>query len=248
MIMRTRARREVPMHARRLEQVGAVAGFLFVILLLVVLLAFPTPPDFGGSDRAIARYYLYEQASIQASNLIAAFAVFFLLWFLGGMRSFLGRLEPGTEAASRTAFGAGLVAAAAVVVALIASATAALRPEETQDQITRAFHDMSFGLCFAIGSFAFAAFFVAAAVVTIRGPLAWLGGLAIVAAICQFLGGGAMFDVNGPFAADGVFGYLPIRGLLVWVLVASVALFRGEPRSRFARDPSEPGGRPATTS
>jgi hypothetical protein len=149
---------------------------------------------------------------------------------------------------SRTAFGAGLVATAAIVVALIASATAALRPAETQEEIVRAFHDMSFGLCFAIGSFAFAAFFVAAAVVTIRGPLAWLGWLSIVAAVCHFLGGGAIFDVDGPFAADGVFGYLPVLALLVWVLAASFALFRGEPSSRLPRDPSEPAGRPATTS
>jgi hypothetical protein len=63
---------------------GSLAGVIFVILLLVVLLAFPAPPDFGGPDSTIARYYLDEQPSIQASNLVAAFAIFFLLWFLGG--------------------------------------------------------------------------------------------------------------------------------------------------------------------
>lgn len=215
---------------RQWEQVGAGAGLVFVACLLVVLIAFPAPPDFDAGGREIAQYYRDEQGSIQAANVIAGVGLGFLLWFLASVRHALFSAEAGTGRLAVLGYGAGLVAVALVFVALIFSAAAAFRPDETSAELLRLMHDVSFGITFGFASLAFAVFFVATAKAAFRyGGLpeaAWLGGLALVAALLQFLAVPQMIEDSGAFSADGVFGYAGVIALLVWVLVASVLLIR----------------------
>ena len=214
------------MREREWERLGAASGIVFVVLLLIVLLFFPAPPDFDSPSPEIAGYYVDHRDAIQISNLIASVGFLFLIWFLGTVRSVLRVAEGGTGRLSEVAFGGGLVGVATFFLALVMAAAAAFRPEETNPDLIRLLHDVNFGLAPALGGLAFAVFFAATALVSLRtgaliAPLTWL---AAVGAFVLALGACTIFDDNGAFSADGLFGTLPIIVFLAWVLAASIAL------------------------
>lgn len=214
------------MSEREWERLGAVSGIVFVGLLLIVFIFIPAPPDFDSSPPEIAEYYIGDRDAIQIGNLISAVAFMALIWFLGSVRSVLRLAEGGSGRLASVAFGGGLVGVATFFFALILGAAAAFRPEETNPDLIRLLHDLSFGLAPALGGLAFAVFFAATAVVSLRTkalipPLAWL---AVVAALVLVLGAFTIFDDNGAFSADGFFGILPIIVVLAWILATCIAL------------------------
>jgi hypothetical protein len=208
------------------ERLGAASGTIFVLLLVVIFVFFPAPPDFDAPTQEIAGYYIDDRDAIQISNLIASVAFLFLIWFLGCVRSVLRVAEGGTGRLSAIAFGGGLVGTAVFLFALAMAAAAAFRPEETNPDLIRLLHDINFGIAPALGGLAFAVFFAATALVSFRtgALIAPLGWLAVVAALALALGACTIFDDNGAFSADGFFGILPIVVVLAWVLATSVAL------------------------
>jgi hypothetical protein len=222
------------MNDRQWERLGASSGIVFVVLLLIVVIFFPAPPDFDAPPQEIAEYYIDDRDAIQISNLIGAVALFFLIWFLGSVRSVLRAAEGGTGRLSAIAFGGGLVGVATFFFALIVAAAAAFRPEETTPDVLRLLHDINFGLAFALGGLAFAVFFAATALVALRTGAfpASIGWLAAAAALALAVGGATIFDDNGAFSADGFFGFLPVIFVLAWVLATSSFLV------------SRPGARP----
>jgi hypothetical protein len=213
---------------RRWEQVGAGTGIVFVVLLLIVLIFTPEPPDFDASAEEVAQYYSEERSDIQFGNVVGSVAIFFFIWFLGTVRSALRLAEGATGRVSAIAYGGGLVFAAAVVLFVTFSAAAALRPDETPAELTRSLHDLSFGMAPAVGFAALTATFAAITKLSLRSgafsaPIGWLAALTAIA--CA-LGVGSQVDESGAFSADGVFGYLGIILVLLWALVASIDLIR----------------------
>jgi hypothetical protein len=226
----------------RYASYGAASGIAFVVLLLVVLIFFPAPPDFDASPTEVADYYVDDRDAIQVANIILAAALFFFIWFLGSVRSALRVAEGGTGRLSAVAFGGGLVGAAGILVTLAFSAAAGFRPEETSEEITRTLHDISFAFAFFGGVPGFLAFFLAAAAVVLRsGALpAGLGWLALLTALFQAVSLGTIFEDSGAFSADGFFGYAPVVLVLAWVLVASITLVREPLPAPAATAPSGP--------
>jgi hypothetical protein len=213
----------------RSERQGAAGGIVFAILTIVgFAIVIPKPPDLDSSSATIAAYYLDHQDAIRAGLTIVAVGIFFFIWFLGSLRSALAAAEGGSGRLSSVAYGAGLIAAAALIVGVAASETAAFRPTDVDPGVTRAFNDF-FAVLGAPTTSALAAFFAATAMVGFRfGALpGWASGVSALAAIGQLPGFGTAFNTSGAFAADGVLGLLvPVFTLLIGVVAISVAMLR----------------------
>jgi hypothetical protein len=220
-------------HARQ----GAVGGIVFAILTLVgFAIVIPKPPDVDSSAATFAAYYVDHQNAIRAGLTIAGVGIFFFIWFLGSLRSALAAAEGGSGRLSSVVYGAGLIAAAALIVGLGAAETAAFRPNDVDPGVTRALNDL-FVVVGAPAASALTAFFAATAMVGFRfgalpGWASWVSG---IAAVGQLPAIGTALTTTGAFAADGVLGlFVPVFTLLIGLVVISVALMRSP----------EPGGAP----
>jgi hypothetical protein len=212
----------------RYARYAASTGIFFVVLVIVGFLVQPNPPDSDASAAEILEYVVDHDNALHVVQLIFGFALFFLLWFIGALRSCLGGAEGGRERLAATAWGGGLVAVTALMVSLGLSATAALHPADNGPEVTHAFADAS-ALVLAVSAPAVVVFFVANALSIIRSGYlpAWLGWLGFATALFNALGIGAVFTDNGVFAADGLFGFLiGFLLFLIWFLAASILLVR----------------------
>jgi hypothetical protein len=214
------------MNDQRWERYAAWSGVVFFVLLVIAFAVLPSPPDFDASASDIADYYADEQDGIRVSVVLVTAALLFFVWFIAALRSALAAAEGGGRRLANLVYGTGLVATAAIGLCQGAVAVAALHPELTSPEAIRTLHDFSVvGLAPLTGIFF--AFFLANGVAIQRlGVLpAWIGGFALVVAVIQLLGIGAMLTDDGAFAADGVLGgFLPLIAFAVWVPAASFAL------------------------
>jgi hypothetical protein len=221
-------------HARQ----GAAGGIVFAILTLVgFAIVIPKPPDVDSSAATFAAYYVDHQNAIRAGLTIVGVGIFFYIWFLGSLRSALAAAEGGSGRLSSVAYGAGLIAGAALIVGLGAAETAAFRPNDVDPGVTRALNDF-FVVLGAPAATALAALFAATAMVGFRfGALpGWAAGVSGLAAVGQLPAVGTSLTTTGAFAADGALGlFVPVFTLLIGVVAISVALMRSP-------EPSGPPG------
>jgi len=214
---------------------GAATGILFVLLVIVGFAITPNPPAADAAPAEVLGYVTDHANALHAVQLIFAAAGFFFIWFIGTLRDALSRVEvaEGRHALANIAWGGGLIAVATLMVGFALQATATLHPATNDPDLTRALVDASL-LVPAVGAPAVAVFFVANGLSILRsGRLpAWLGWLALVTALFNALGVGAVYTDHGAFAADGVLGFFAgFLLFLVWTLAASIVLYRslGEP-------------------
>jgi hypothetical protein len=217
---------------------GAATGILFVVLVIVGFLVTPKPPAADASAAEVFEYIGDKQNALHAVQLIFAAAGFFFIWFIGTLRHSLAAAEGDDGRLANTAFGGGLIAAATLLVSFGLAATAALHPAENGPELTHALIDASL-IVPAVGAPAAAVFFVANGLSILRSALlpAWLGWLALVTALFNLLGVGAVYTDSGAFAADGVLGFfIGFILFMVWILAASIVLYQrlGEGRTVVA--------------
>jgi hypothetical protein len=212
----------------RHERYAAATGILFVILVVIGFAITPNPPAADAAPAEVLGYVSDHANALHAVQLIFAAAGFMFIWFLGSLRSSLGAAEGGQGRLATTAYGAGLIAVATLMVGFALQASATLHPATNDPDLTRALIDASL-LVPAVGAPAAVVFFVANGLSILRsGYLStWLGNMAFVAAFFNALGIGAVYTDHGVFAADGVFGFfLGFLLFLVWVLAASIGLYK----------------------
>lgn len=224
----------------RYARYGAATGILFVFFVIIGFLVTPNPPAADASAAEVFEYVGDKQDTLHTVQLLFAIAGFFFIWFLGTLRHSLAAAEGDGGRLATTAFGAGLVAVATLMVAFGLAATAALHPAQSDPEVTHALIDASLVVP-AVGAPAAAVFFVANGLSILRSAFlpAWLGWLALVTALCNLLGIGAVYTDSGAFAADGVLGFfLGFILFLVWILAASIVLYQrlGEGRTVVATE------------
>jgi hypothetical protein len=210
----------------RYARYGAATGILFVLFVILGFVVTPKPPAADAAPAEVLDYILDKQDTLHIVQLIFGVAGFFYLWFIGTLRSALGAAEGGEGRLATTAYGGGLVAAATLLVGFALAAVAALHPAENGPELTRALIDASL-LIPAVGAPAAVVFFVGNGLSILRSGYlpAWLGWLALVAALFNALGLGAVFTDHGVFAGDGVLGFFAGFILfLIWFLAASLTL------------------------
>jgi hypothetical protein len=210
----------------RYARYGAATGIAFVILVIVAFLVQPEPPASDASAAEVLSYISDHHSALHAIQLIFGAAMFFFIWFIGTLRSLLAGAEGEGGRLATTAYGAGLVAAAALIVSLALSATAALHPATNGADVTHAFTDAA-AMVLAVSAPAATVFFVANGLSLMRSGYlpAWLGWLAFATALFNAFGLGNVFTDHGAFAADGVLGFLiGFLLFLLWILLTSMLL------------------------
>jgi hypothetical protein len=217
------------MDSDRYARYGAMTGVIAVILFIAGFLIFGA--DMPGTDATAdewAEFFTDNRDSVQIGVTVASVGLFFLVWFLGSLRSAIATAEGGAGRLASIAFGGGLAGATIFLVAFSATAAAALRPDELDPTVTRALNDFAL-LTGGPAAAAITALFGATAIAGYRhGALpAPVAGFSALAAICQPLAFGVVFTDSGVFAADGVLGlYLPFVTAIIAIVTASVALAR----------------------
>jgi hypothetical protein len=206
---------------------AALTGIFFVIVIIVAFLVQPKPPASDASAAEVLEYVKDHRDALHVIQLLFAVSMFFFIWFIGALRSFLAGAEGEGGRLGTTAYGGGLIAVGALIVSLGIAAAAELHPAR-DPEITRAIWDASV-LVFAVAAPAAAVFLVGNGLSILRtGYLpSWMGWLGLVAAVCNALPVGAVFTDHGAFAADGVLGlWVGFVTFLVWVGAASVLIYR----------------------
>src|SRR5256885_14390358 len=143
----------------------AATGIGFAVLTVVGLALPGTPPKADDPITKISGFLVVHRKDILIGNFVLGLGGALFLWFLGTFRSYLRAGEGGEGRLSAAAFGAGvagvglLLAGAAILNAVTFDLARRGLPAP---QLVRAVFDAS-GAFFAMGSFAFLAFFGAAA-------------------------------------------------------------------------------------
>lgn len=212
----------------RYARAAAATGIFSVVLIVIAFLVQPKPPDADASSAEFLTYVVDHHKALHVGQLLFGAGTFLFLWFIGALRSILGAAEGAQGRLATTAYGGGLITAAALIVFY---AAAALHPAANGPDITHALVDAS-TMVLAVSAPAAVVFFVANGLSILRTGflpawLAWLAWLALVTALFNAFGLGNVFTDHGAFASDGVLGFLiGFLLFLVWVLAASIVLVR----------------------
>jgi hypothetical protein len=224
----------------RYARYGAATGILFVLFVIIGFLVTPNPPAADASAAEVFEYVSDKQDTLHTVQLLFAAAGFFFIWFIGTLRHSLAAAEGDGGRLATTAFGAGLIAIATLMVAFGLAATAALHPAENGPELTHALIDASLVIP-AVACPAAVVFFVANGLSILRSAYlpSWLGWLGLITALFNLPAIGAVYTDSGAFAADGVLGFfIGFVLFLVWNLAASIVLYRrlGEGRTVVATE------------
>jgi hypothetical protein len=207
---------------------GAATGIVAVILIIVGFgLGFADIPDLDAAADEWLAWVGENQSQIQFGVTLAAIGLFFLIWFLGSLRSVLRVAEGGTGRLTSIAYGGGIVGAAVLAVTLTATEAAAFRTDAAPDTVRGLIDLATVSAAPAVGGIT--ALFAATAIIGYRyrpfpAPVA---GFAALAAVCQPLALGAGVTDHGAFSGEGVLGlYLPILTFAIATITLSVTLTR----------------------
>jgi hypothetical protein len=206
---------------------AAATGIFFVVIVIIAFLVQSKPPATDATAAEVLEYVKDHRDNLHLVQAIFGLAGFFFIWFIGALRSLLGRAEGGDARLATTAYGGGLIAVATLMVGFGLAATAELHPAG-DPEITRALWDASL-IVPAVGAPAAAVFFFANSLSILRSGYlpSWLGWLGIVTAVFNAIGISPVFTDHGAFAGDGVLGFfIGFALFLIWILAASIVLVR----------------------
>jgi hypothetical protein len=205
----------------RVLRLGGISGILFVALLIpAYVVGYPDAPTRTASAEEVVGYFNDRLAGFLIGNgVVAIFATFFFLWFLGVLHGMLRRAEDEGGAFSSTALAGGLMyvtlLAAGLAVEILYPATL-VRFESFQQDARIGFLSLvlsawlyyfcQVGMAVLVG----ATSVVALGTGVLPRWLAWIGGVVALLALLQFL--------------IPPFGGLPA---LLWVVVVSVLMLTG---------------------
>lgn len=205
------------MQISRWERFAPLTGIVFIVLGLIAnLVIYPgSAPDFVDKPEKIAAFYQDESTAVLTTDMLNLISGFFLLWFLGCLRSVLRRAEGGEGRVSAIAFAGGTAAVALLFAAASVDSVAALRVEEADridPAVATALWDISSILFGAAATMALGVLLVATAVVILRTRAlpVWLGWVSLVIGI-----GLAIPPIS----------FFVFFAFLVWVLITSVVLY-----------------------
>jgi hypothetical protein len=207
---------------------GAFAGIAFVALavLWAIVLATADRPSYNSADDAVTEFWTDSgnRRLVLLADLALGLAGVALLWFLGSFRVVLRRAEGEPARLATIAFAGGVVLSALLFVKNAIEGGIALALEFEQGftldpDVYRALNAIFLGLLIHEG-LAAAVLIGAASLLVLRTRVftRWLGWTGLAVALVALLS----WLVPG----------LPLVLALVWILVASVLMLRGERTAR----------------
>jgi hypothetical protein len=198
------------MSSSRWERFAPLTGVVFFILIAITFALSNDTPDTDSSTADTVSYWSAHDSRLIASAIIGTFAVIFLIWFGGSLRSALLRAEGGEGRLSTLAFAGilviGIMGAIGSTLTFVVADTVNDVPAEATQALSVLSSD--FFLPFLAG---IALFMFATGICVLRhgGLPRWLGWVAIVIGVVSV-------------TPIGFVGFLAV---FVWVLVASIVLY-----------------------
>jgi hypothetical protein len=203
----------------RWERYGALAGLVFVILIVVSAFIAGQPPEPTDTPRKIHEFYRDHERALKAGAFLSGLGAVAFLGFLGSLWSTLRRRRLATVAA-----GGGVATIALALVSSAITSTTALRIGDLAPRQARFFHTLQ-ALVITMAAFSIAALVAAASIAALRAKVfpAWLGWTGAVLALAWLVAG---LGVASERSVLFNFGFVVFLVWLVWVPVISFFLFR----------------------
>lgn len=208
---------------RGLVRWAGLAGIAYVVLFIIgaILSYGGGQPDTSAAPDELISYYgdSGHRDTIILGWILVLLGLFFLLWFVAGLREAVGRLDGNGLLAVLTTIGGAVYAALALAAVSVNTAIKTMSDDTFQNtvypELIHAADDTAYVLHSA-GGIGAGAMMIAASLAALRARVlpAWAGWLGIL------LGIAALFSIF----------FLPQIGIAVWLVVAGVLLFRSRER------------------
>lgn len=201
------------MNQNRLDRFSLLSGLLSVLIMVFGVLLF-NYYEFLPAAESIAEAMNSNASQVSTGGYIASLSTFFLVWFVGSIRSTLLMYEGGSGRLSTIAFGGGLAAAVALGISFVGLFAMGLRagaPGGLAPVGAVTMYDFWSQLTGQLFGIFMAVFISAAAVISLRTGLfpAWFSWASLIIAL----------GLLTPFA------YAVLGFALLWLVVVSIWLY-----------------------
>jgi hypothetical protein len=215
----------------RWERYGALAGLVFVILIVISAFIAGQPPEPTDTPRQIHEFYRDHERALKAGAFLSGLGAVAFLWFLGSLWSTLRRPED-TRRLATIAAGGGVATIGFALVSSAITSTTALRIGDLAPRQAKFFYSLQ-GIVIGMAAFSIAALVAAASIAALRAKVfpAWLGWAGAVLALAWLVAG---LGVASERSALFNYGFVVFLVWLVWVLVISFFLFRPQEQTASA--------------
>ncbi len=221
----------------RWERWATLTGIGFVAALVTAYVIAPAPPKLSDDATAFASYFTRNQSSVLTGTVVAAgVGSVMLLWWLGSLRLFLRRMETDGGRLSGVAFGSGLVALTIILQYLALRAALAFGLAGTVDPaVSKGVFVVAYTLD-ALNVFPVGALVVAASISALRSRAfpSWLVWLGLIVGVARWITGLDVVLKESILGDEGAIGILVFIGVMVWIVAASIVMFRRTGRSQVA--------------
>jgi hypothetical protein len=218
---------------RKLERVGAWAGIVFVVLVLVTALLPGSPPKTSDSVGKIAKFFVDKSDEIRITTYVGGLATVAVLFWLAALYRTLRRADSSGVLAVAALAGGVVTTALIGVGGVLMGVVSIIRLQAGIAPIDiRFFYVLSTNLTIA-GGFSLVVLLVATswAIVNTRVMPTWVAVIGGLDALLWLVGCGAVTSTK-----DFIF-YIAFAGFLVfaiWVLIVSIFMLRTDDRAPAA--------------
>ena len=209
------------------ERIAGVAGIVSVVTSALGTFIVGAPPAADATMQKIRAYYAHHRTELLVQMLLLAVGAIALIMFVGGLRSYLRRLETAGNL-SGSMFGAGITVAILVLVGLFLEIGLIYRVAPAADDVLlRAFFDaLTTGavfFAFPIALYVGAATVVAKQTGALPKVIVWIG---VVTVIGNLAAASQLFVDSGPWTPGGSATFIPFLLLVIWEVAVAVTMIR----------------------
>lgn len=214
------------MPVSRWDAMAPLSGIAFFVLVVAGNALQGSTPALHGEAEAVAEFYADRPTLIAIGMSLSLVALFFLAWFVGSLRQALVRADGHDGRLSAIASSGGVAAIALLAAGFALNSAGALRAQEAGSippETAAVFYDGGLALTGLAAPLAMAVLLSATAAVVFRSRAfpRWFGWLSAVLAV---------LGVVTPLS------FVLFLVFPVWVLVASILVYRHERPEAGAHD------------
>jgi hypothetical protein len=210
------------------EQYGAVAGLVFVVLVVIAAFIAGVPPEPTDPPRQIHEFYRDHERALKAGVFLSGVGAVAFLWFLASLWAKLRERR-----LAMVAVGGGVATIGFALVSAAITSTTALRIGDLTPNQAKFFYLLQ-GIVIGMASFSIAALVAATSIAALRSKVfpAWLGWASAALALAWLVAG---LGVASKRSALFTYGFVIFLVWLAWVLVISYFLLQPQQQAALRR-------------